>query len=51
MVRREGTWGHGDPGFTLRTYPRLMPNSQARMRRAIDEAFRGATAGGEPETT
>ncbi|MFE2878327.1 tyrosine-type recombinase/integrase [Streptomyces roseus] len=32
--------GHGDPGFTLRTYTHLMP-SQARARRAVDGVFRG----------
>lgn len=31
--------GHADPGFTLRTYTHLMPNSQDRARRAIDAAF------------
>ncbi|WP_326760999.1 site-specific integrase [Streptomyces phaeochromogenes] len=31
--------GHADPGFTLRTYTHLMPNSQDRARRAIDQAF------------
>ncbi|MFE7076552.1 tyrosine-type recombinase/integrase [Streptomyces sp. NPDC057620] len=31
--------GHSDPGFTLRTYTHLMPNSQDRARRAIDSAF------------
>ncbi|MFJ5778808.1 tyrosine-type recombinase/integrase [Streptomyces sp. NPDC093094] len=31
--------GHSDPGFTLRTYTHLMPNSQDRARRAIDAAF------------
>ncbi|MER7660697.1 site-specific integrase [Streptomyces sp. NPDC096193] len=31
--------GHGDPGFTLRTYTHLMPNSQARARKAIDRVF------------
>ncbi|MEV5976144.1 tyrosine-type recombinase/integrase [Streptomyces sp. NPDC052114] len=32
--------GHADPGFTLRTYTHLMPNSQDRARQAIDSAFR-----------
>lgn len=32
--------GHSDPGFTLRTYTHLMPNSQARTRGAVDRAFR-----------
>ncbi|MFJ9618081.1 tyrosine-type recombinase/integrase [Streptomyces noursei] len=31
--------GHSDPGFTLRVYTHLMPNSQDRARKAIDEAF------------
>ncbi|MGW4028501.1 tyrosine-type recombinase/integrase [Streptomyces sp. NPDC004838] len=31
--------GHSDPGFTLRTYTHLMPNSQARARNAIDAMF------------
>lgn len=31
--------GHSDPGFTLRTYTHLMPNSQDRARKAIDQAF------------
>ncbi|MFH9767517.1 tyrosine-type recombinase/integrase [Streptomyces microflavus] len=31
--------GHSDPGFTLRTYTHLMPNSQDRARKAIDAAF------------
>ncbi|MET7702978.1 site-specific integrase [Streptomyces sp. NPDC005485] len=31
--------GHSDPGFTLRTYTHLMPNSRDRARRAIDAAF------------
>jgi integrase len=35
--------GHSDPGFTLRTYTHLMPNSQARARGAIDQAFRRAS--------
>ncbi|MCA1708487.1 MAG: hypothetical protein LC808_36490 [Actinobacteria bacterium] len=34
--------GHHDPGFTLRTYTHLMPNSTARTQRAIDGLF-GAT--------
>ncbi|PWU44966.1 hypothetical protein DLJ46_23255 [Micromonospora globispora] len=28
--------GHHDPGFTLRTYTHLMPESEARTRRAVD---------------
>ncbi|MEV6106658.1 tyrosine-type recombinase/integrase [Streptomyces sp. NPDC051940] len=34
--------GHSDPGFTLRTYTHLLPNSQDRARRAIDASFRRA---------
>ncbi|MER5933204.1 hypothetical protein [Streptomyces sp. NPDC002054] len=28
--------GHGDPGFTLRTYTHLMPSSEGRTRKAVD---------------
>ena len=31
--------GHSDPGFTLRTYTHLMPSSEDRARKAIDEAL------------
>jgi integrase len=31
--------GHSDPGFTLRTYTHLMPNSEQRTRRAIDRVL------------
>ena len=31
--------GHADPGFTLRTYTHLMPDSRARSVRAIDAVF------------
>jgi len=31
--------GHSDPGFTLRTYTHLMPNSSERTRTAIDAKF------------
>jgi integrase len=35
--------GHHDPGFTLRTYAHLMPESEDRARAAIDAAYaRGA---------
>ncbi|MFJ5735018.1 hypothetical protein [Streptomyces microflavus] len=37
--------GHSDPGFTLRTYTHLMPNSQDRARKAIDAAFGPAAEG------
>ncbi|MGY4917599.1 tyrosine-type recombinase/integrase [Streptomyces sp. 900116325] len=43
--------GHGDPGFTLRTYTHLMPNSQARARRAVDSVFReGGDTDDGPQT-
>ncbi|MER7822837.1 tyrosine-type recombinase/integrase [Streptomyces sp. NPDC096097] len=43
--------GHGDPGFTLRTYTHLMPNSQARARKAVDGVFReGGDTDDGPET-
>jgi integrase len=32
--------GHSDPGFTLRVYTHLLPTSEDRTRRAIDQAFR-----------
>ncbi len=31
--------GHADPGFTLRTYTHLMPSSEMRTRKAIDDLF------------
>src|SRR2546423_1767159 len=31
--------GHANPGFTLKTYKHLLPASEERTRRAIDEAF------------
>ncbi len=37
--------GHADPGFTLRIYTHLLPSSEDRTRRAIDQAFRD-----DPET-
>lgn len=33
--------GHTDPGFTLRTYTHLMPASDDRARRAVEDAFAG----------
>ncbi|GAA2772452.1 hypothetical protein GCM10010521_58230 [Streptomyces rameus] len=36
--------GHSDPGFTLRTYTHLLPSSEIRTRKAIDDAFTGAPA-------
>ena len=37
---------HSDPGFTLRVYTHLMPSSEDRTRRAIDDLFAG---GDRPE--
>ncbi|GGO55486.1 hypothetical protein GCM10012287_46870 [Streptomyces daqingensis] len=34
--------GHADPGFTLRTYTHLMPASETRTRKAVDEMYRTA---------
>lgn len=31
--------GHADPGFTLRTYTHLMPNSEGRTRKAVDGLY------------
>jgi integrase len=31
--------GHSDPGFTLRIYAHVMPSSEARARRAVDDAL------------
>lgn len=31
--------GHGDPGFTLRTYTHLMPSSEGRTRKAVDGTY------------
>ncbi|GHE11834.1 hypothetical protein GCM10010339_73040 [Streptomyces alanosinicus] len=36
--------GHSDPGFTLRTYTHLLPSSEIRTRKAIDDAFTEANA-------
>ncbi|MFF8567785.1 integrase [Streptomyces albidoflavus] len=33
--------GHHDPSFTLRTYTHLGPNSEARIRAAVDRVLRG----------
>jgi hypothetical protein len=43
--------GHADPGFTLRTYPHLLPSSESRARKAIDDAFTDAEGGGDPPAT
>ena len=37
--------GHSDPGFTLRTYTHLMPDSSEHTRGAVDAAFAAARAG------
>jgi len=34
--------GHADPGFTLRVYTHLMPASEERTKRAVDQVLRGA---------
>ncbi|MFI1849715.1 tyrosine-type recombinase/integrase [Streptomyces sp. NPDC020480] len=45
-VRALSTYlGHSDPGFTLRVYTHLMPSSEGRTRRAVDELYR---ASGKP---
>ena len=33
--------GHADPGFTLRVYTHLVPASEERTKRAVDQALRG----------
>jgi hypothetical protein len=35
--------GHSDPGFTLKVYTHLMPNSEGRTRKAVDAAYCQAT--------
>ncbi|MBL8929139.1 MAG: site-specific integrase [Kineosporiaceae bacterium] len=46
-IRDLSDWlGHADPGFTLRTYAHLLPNSSSRMREAIDRVLDGAPADG-----
>lgn len=37
--------GHADAGFTLRTYTHLMPSSEMRTRKAVDEMYRTAQKG------
>ncbi|MEV4534770.1 hypothetical protein AB0J82_13160 [Asanoa sp. NPDC049518] len=37
--------GHGDPGFTLRTYTHLMPSAPDKARRAVDRALSGLADG------
>lgn len=31
--------GHGDPGFTLRSYTHLMPSNEGRTRKAVDGMY------------
>lgn len=38
--------GHGDPGFTLRTYVHLMPDAADRMRSAVDRVLANGGADG-----
>jgi integrase len=42
--------GHADPAFTLRVYTHLMPSSEHRARRAIDDLFDGPERPDGPET-
>lgn len=42
--------GHADEGFTLRTHTHPMPNSEDRMRRAIDAAFAAKVRGAASAT-
>ncbi len=37
-----GYLGHADPGFTLRIYTHLLPSSEERTRRVIDQALDGS---------
>ncbi|GAA3906889.1 site-specific integrase [Streptomyces lacrimifluminis] len=41
--------GHSDPGFTLRTYTHLLPSSETRTRKAIDDAFTETEAEAEDD--
>jgi integrase len=41
--------GHSDPGFTLRTYTHLLPSSETRTRKAIDDVFTEAEGEAEAE--
>ncbi|GIM86306.1 tyrosine-type recombinase/integrase [Salinispora arenicola] len=43
--------GHADPGFTLRVYTHLMPTSEERTRRAIDDLFEDTRVGPDGLTT
>lgn len=42
-----GYLGHADPGFTLRTYTHLMPSSESRTRKAVDDVYEAR--GGAPD--
>lgn len=42
--------GHSHPGFTLRTYTHLLPSSETRTRKAIDDSFTETEAEAEGET-
>ena len=37
--------GHGDPGFTLRTYVHIMPTASDRMRATVDHVLLGKADG------
>lgn len=41
--------GHSEPGFTLRTYTHLLPSSETRTRKAIDDVFTEAEAEDEDD--
>ncbi|MDI6099747.1 site-specific integrase [Actinoplanes sp. NEAU-A12] len=41
--------GHANPGFTLRYYTHLMPSSEGRTRKAIDDLFRSSENSDGPE--
>lgn len=43
--------GHADPALTLRVYAHLMPSSQERTRRAIDQAFNAGSCEAEGAAT
>jgi hypothetical protein len=43
-----GYLGHGDPGFTLRTYTHLRPTSEGRVRKAVDRARGWGSDGRRP---
>ncbi|MFJ3923886.1 integrase [Streptomyces sp. NPDC090022] len=43
--------GHGDPGFTLRTYTHLMPSSEGRTRKAVDGVYKASDSASDgPQT-